>query len=70
MCRYMENADDFVKMVNANGYLNNGQFGVYENYITEHGLNYYGMVCTATKADMLKMMDKEDILGIVPKEWN
>lgn len=69
MCRYMENADDFVKMVNANGYLNNGQFGVYENYITEHGLNYYGMVCTATKADMLKMLKKDEIMGIVPRDW-
>lgn len=70
MCGYMDDQDKFTEMMNINGRLNDQMFGIYRDYVTEHGLNYYGMVCTATKADMLKMMNKEDILGIVPKEWN
>ena len=40
------------------------------DYIEENGISSYGFSCIATKADMQKMLEMDDIIGIVPESWN
>ena len=68
MLRYMGDQHKFVNMMEE--YTS----GIFDksiaDYIEENGISSYGFSCIATKADMQKMLEMDDIIGIVPESWN
>lgn len=68
MLRYMGDQHRFTDMMEE--YTS----GVFDrsiaDYIEQNGISSYGFVCIATKADMQKMLDMDDIIGIVPESWD
>ena len=69
MCKYLEDREEFVNMMEYGRTSYTGKFKESARYIEEHGLNCYGFVCITTKADMLKMLENDEIIGIIPKDW-
>ena len=68
MLRYMGDQHKFINMMEE--YTSSIFDKSIADYIEENGISSYGFVCIATKADMLKMLEMDDIIGIVPESWN
>lgn len=69
MLNYMSDQKQFTDMMEVHVPYT-GRFRSAARYVEEHGLSYYGFVCITTKQDMLTMMEEEEIIGIVPRDWN
>lgn len=69
MLDYMDDQKEFLDVIEPQA-ATFGKFRGAARFIEENGLKYYGLVCIATKEDILHMMEQEEIIGIVPQEWN
>ena len=68
MLRYMGDQHRFASMMEK--YTNVSFNNSIADYIEKNGISSYGFVCIATKADMQKMLEMDDIIGIVPESWD
>lgn len=75
LLRYMGDQEQFLELMDSvNGTVINmanrpQSFRQAADFVEENGLSYYGFACVTTKADMLRMLEAEEILGIVPVEY-
>ena len=68
MLRYLSDRSSFLNLLEKES-AHKDRFSKAAAYIEQNGLAYYGFTCLAAKQDLQAMLAQEQILGIVPLEW-